>query len=113
MSKQLFTNKNAQRGSAIVSIPMYKLYALMFGRLNLIRGIDPDAVCQQICVEIEKQQGTYPNIEPARAPRISAREYDINKVADKIAEGVPLSPLDETMREMDEDLQSLVGRGSE
>lgn len=63
MSEQLFNNPSGQRGSAVVSIPMHELYKIVRNRLEYVDGnFDPDAVCQTVCVEIEKQQGTYPNV---------------------------------------------------
>lgn len=64
MSINLFNNPNAQRGQAIVTLPMHELYDLIRARLEWVHGdFDPDALCQNICVEVEKHQGTYPNIE--------------------------------------------------
>ena len=74
----------------------------MLGRLRNIPGIDPDAVCQQICVEIEKQQGTYPNIGGAMQ-RMGRATRDAPAGSVEVRD----------YAEMDEDLQSLVGRGSE
>lgn len=63
MAKQLFNNSHHHRGRTIVSIPMHVLYDLMHARIARIDGaFDADAVCQNICVSIEEQQGTYPNI---------------------------------------------------
>lgn len=61
----LFTDKEGQRGSAIVSIPMHELYKLLHQRLEFdpkFQG-DADALCQRLCVEVEKQQGTFPNLD--------------------------------------------------
>lgn len=67
--KQLFNNPEGHRGSATVSIPMHELYNLIKTRLGWLEqalengnSFDPDALCQQICVEVEKQQGTFPNL---------------------------------------------------
>lgn len=61
--EQLFNNPEGRRGSATVTIPMHELYTLIRERLEYVKGdFDPDAVCQNICVEIEKQQGTFPNV---------------------------------------------------
>jgi len=63
LSQQLFTNPNGRRGSATVTIPVHELYSILRRRLEWVRGdFDPDALCQNFCVEIEKQQGTFPNI---------------------------------------------------
>lgn len=63
MSLQLFTNPEGQRGGAMVTIPMHELYAIIRARLEYVSGnFDPDALCQNICVEVEKNQGTFPNI---------------------------------------------------
>jgi hypothetical protein len=63
MSKQLFNNPDGHRGKAEIRIKMYELYDIISDRLEWVKGdFDPDAVCQNICVEIEKHQGTYPNI---------------------------------------------------
>jgi len=63
MSKQLFNNPDAHRGGAEIRIKMHELYKIIRDRLEWVKGdFDPDAVCQGICVEIEKHQGTYPNI---------------------------------------------------
>jgi len=62
MSKQLFNNPNGHRGAAEVKIPMHELYNILLKRIERMDGnFDPDAICQQICVDIEKQQGTFPN----------------------------------------------------
>ncbi len=72
MAKQLFNNPDGRRGSAVINLPMAKVYEIVKARIeNMCMGeqsIDPDAVCQNVCVEIEKAMGTYPNIgaiEPA------------------------------------------------
>lgn len=63
MSEQLFNNSQGHRGSAVVTIKMHELYDLIRNRLEWVRGdFDPDALCQNICVEVEKHQGTFPNI---------------------------------------------------
>lgn len=66
MSKQLFNNPEGHRGSAIVTIRMHELYALLHERLaySVKPTVDLDAVCQNLCVAVEKQQGTFPNLEP-------------------------------------------------
>jgi len=65
VSIQLFNNPQGQRGSAIVIIPMHELYDLIRARLEYVKGdFDPDAVCQNICCEVEKNQGTFPNNPP-------------------------------------------------
>lgn len=64
MSQQLFNNPDGYRGAAIVSLPMHQLYNLIRDRLEYAKlDGDPDALCQNICVEVEKQLGTYPNLE--------------------------------------------------
>lgn len=69
MSKQLFNNPNGHRGATLVSMPMHELYRIVKQRLDMAvmaiengNSLDPDAACQSICVEIEKQQGTFPNL---------------------------------------------------
>jgi len=62
MSSQ-FNSTEGVRGTAIIAIPMHELYAIIRARLEYVKGdFDPDAVCQNICVEIEKYQGTFPNL---------------------------------------------------
>lgn len=62
--RQLFTNPEARRGSAVVTLQMHELYAIIRARLEYVSGdFDPDALCQNICVEVEKHQGTFPNID--------------------------------------------------
>lgn len=68
MSGQLFNNPKGHRGSASITIPMHELYDLIRARLEWVKGdFDPGAVCQNICVEVEKNQGTYPNLLGAKA----------------------------------------------
>lgn len=63
MSEQLFNNPNGRRGSAEVRLKMHEIYDLIRYRLAWVNGdFDPDAVCQNICVEIERKIGTYPNV---------------------------------------------------
>lgn len=63
MSEQLFNNPNGHRGSADIRMEMHELYKIIRDRLEWVRGdFDPDALCQNICVEVEKHQGTYPNV---------------------------------------------------
>ncbi len=64
MSEQLFNNAHGRRGSADVRLEMHELYKLIRDRLEWVRGdFDPDALCQNICVAVEKHLGTYPNVE--------------------------------------------------
>lgn len=68
MSEQLFNNPRGHRGSAVVTIPMHELYDLVRKRLEWVdMNVDPDALCQNICVEVEKQQGTFPNVPGLKA----------------------------------------------
>lgn len=63
MSEQLFNNPAGHRGSAVVTMQMHEIYKLIRDRLEYVKGdFDPDAVCQNICCEVEKHQGTYPNV---------------------------------------------------
>lgn len=57
-----FDDPAGQRGAAVVSIPMHELYKIIHDRLLYahVKG-DIDAICQKIGVEIEKNQGTFPN----------------------------------------------------
>jgi len=62
MGKHLFTNAEG-RGGATITLKMHELYALIYARAQYVKGIDPDAFAQNLCCEVEKQQGTYPNVE--------------------------------------------------
>lgn len=67
MAKQLFNNPEGKRGSARVNLPMAEVYKIVKDRIENMcmgeRSIDPDAVCQNVCVEIERANGTFPNVE--------------------------------------------------
>jgi hypothetical protein len=68
MSIQLFTNPDA-RGSTVLTLRMHELYEIIHERLEYVDGdFDPDAVCQNICCEIEKKMGIYPNIPSELIP---------------------------------------------
>ena len=62
----LFNDPRGQRGSYLFMMQIHEIYAIINKRLQSTQGrtnFDIDAVCQSICVEIEKHQGIYPNIE--------------------------------------------------
>lgn len=65
MGIQLFTNPE-HRGAAVLTIKMHEIYTIIRERLNYVDGnFDPDAVCQNICCEIEKKMGIFPNVPPS------------------------------------------------
>jgi hypothetical protein len=63
----LFSDKEGRRGKTVVSLPMWKLYQIVRDRIEYMcvnkGSIDPDAVCQNVGVEVEKAMGIYPNVE--------------------------------------------------
>lgn len=65
MAIQLFNNKEG-RGGNMVNISFADLYYIVRDRIEYMcigkQSIDPDAVCQNVCVEIEKKMGTFPNV---------------------------------------------------
>lgn len=61
---QLFNNPNGPRGGTeLRGVTFAKVYGIIRERLEYLQeDYDPDAVCQQACVEIEKAMGIFPNI---------------------------------------------------
>lgn len=74
--KQLFNNPDGHRGATVVNLPMAKVYEIVRDRVdNMCMGdnsIDPDAVTQNVCVEIEKAMGVFPNINPVPPAPVKA-----------------------------------------
>ena len=71
MSEHLFNNPRGQRGQAVITIPMHELYELLYNKIIYIQDdFDPEALCQGICVEIEKHQGTFPNLPGAKGASV-------------------------------------------
>jgi hypothetical protein len=67
MSDQLFNNPNGRRGGTLVaSITYAELYNIIRECLEHADGhfdFDPDAVCQNICCEVEEKMGIFPNVD--------------------------------------------------
>lgn len=60
----LFNNHNGARGSHGVDLTMAQVYDIIRERLNYLQeNFDPDAFCQNVCCEIEKAMGIFPNID--------------------------------------------------
>jgi len=64
--KHLFNNPKGHRGSAVVSLRMHEIYSILHAKLEYSKEFkgDVDALCQNFCVELEKKQGTFPNLIP-------------------------------------------------
>jgi hypothetical protein len=63
MSDSMFNNTGF-RGSKEVNIKMHELYKIVRDRLEYLQdNFDPDAVCQNVCCEVEKKMGIYPNLK--------------------------------------------------
>lgn len=64
MRDNQFNIHEGARGSTKVDLTFAELYDIMRSRLEYLPGqFDPDAVCQNISVEIEKKMGIFPNIK--------------------------------------------------
>jgi len=63
--KQLFNHKDSPRAQTKVDVTFLQLYGIVRSKLDTFDTLvcDPDAFCQQMCVQIERQMGIYPNIE--------------------------------------------------
>ncbi len=63
--QQLFNNHGGKRGQTMIEgITYAALYDIMKRRVENISGnFDPDAVCQNICVELEIAMKIFPNVE--------------------------------------------------
>ena len=63
MASQLFNNPGGRGGTEIKGITFAQLYRIVMARLDHLQDdFDPDATCQQVCVEVEKAMGIFPNI---------------------------------------------------
>lgn len=66
MAKQLFTNPDGRGGNVVEGITFAHVYRIVRDRIEYMIEKQPtydiDAVCQNVCVEIEKVMGTYPNV---------------------------------------------------
>lgn len=78
MSHQ-FNDKNGKRGQTKVTLSMAEVYDIVRDRIEYMcvnqKSIDPDAVCQNVCVEIEKKMGIFPNID---SPKEQETSTDVN-----------------------------------
>jgi hypothetical protein len=56
-----------RREQEVTGVTMRQLYELVRGKLESYDSAtsDPDAFCQDMCCEIEKLMGIFPNIEEA------------------------------------------------
>jgi hypothetical protein len=65
------------RGETQVNLTFRDLYLIVRERLEYVDGsFDPDAVCQNVCVEIEKKMGIYPNLSTHPLPMtLTKRHY--------------------------------------
>lgn len=63
--KQRFDHRDSPRAQTKVDITFQKLYAIVWRKVIYFdrNTCDPDAFCQGMCVEIEKEMGIYPNVE--------------------------------------------------
>lgn len=91
--KQLFNNPEGARGAARVNLPMATVYEIVKARIENMcmreKSIDPDAVCQNVCVEIEKANGTFPNIEKAEfVPAVERGGYSKPVINHVVSEDV-------------------------
>lgn len=61
---QLFDHPQSPRAQTMVSISFADLYKIVCGKLEYFDPAtsDPDAFCQDMCCQIEKKMGIYPNI---------------------------------------------------
>jgi len=53
-----------KRGEAPANVTISDIYKIVLERLQYYHPdrCDPDAFCQAVCCEIEKKNGTYPNV---------------------------------------------------
>ncbi len=62
--RQLFNHKDSPRAQRHVDIPFKELYRIVRTKLDYYHPdrSDPDAFCQDMCVQIEKAMGIFPNV---------------------------------------------------
>lgn len=61
--KQLFNHPQSPRAQTRVNITFEELYDIVLEKLNYYTpNSDPDAFCQDMCCQIEKKMGIYPNV---------------------------------------------------
>lgn len=64
MRDNMFNNHSGKRGSTKITLTFAELYEILVERVEYISlDSDPDAVVQNMCCEIEKKMGIYPNVE--------------------------------------------------
>jgi hypothetical protein len=114
VSVQIFNNSEGRGGNEIKGITFAQVYKIFKDRLTYLdRDYDPDAVCQNACVEIEKAMGIYPSpyrIPPAKSvlqdwvSDIPLRHQGVLVIALRGPDGVrkedPAKPLVRTIRGM-------------
>jgi hypothetical protein len=62
--KQLFNHPQSDRSQTIATISFADLYKIVRNKLDYYHQdrSDPDAFCQDMCCQIEKAMGIYPNV---------------------------------------------------
>lgn len=73
--KQLFNHPQSDRAQTTVSVSFAELYKIVRNKLDYFHPdkSDPDAFCQDMCVQIEKKMGIFPNIPAALKTEGEAR----------------------------------------
>jgi hypothetical protein len=72
--------QTSPRGNTVITITFAEMYKLVRERLNYYTDdSDPDAFCQNLCCEIEKKMGIYPNVGNLEPNHSTVRTLELDR----------------------------------